>query len=256
MQTPAINQRRQRSPSRIIQPATFQRKPFRAQVSHRRRERKLPIEPRFNIMLVRRNHVQAASHQRPYVRREKLVRYALLLISRVNKKWRDPQSRQDQCRSDSAPSSPARPAGAPIEMLGPSNGNRHPVPQTRRRVVIMQFTANGFPQALDHLSLRRARGTHLDMRIHCGALNRIRFPVHSSMQQSPHLITSHGRPLKHSARRARARDSLDITVPGGTPVISAISRYDNSSISRSTIASRKSGGSCATQFSKTPARSR
>ena len=44
----------------------------------------------------------------------------------------------------------------------------------------------------------------------------------------------------------RARASRDITVPTGTPTTSAISRYDKSLISRSTIASRNGSGSSAT----------
>src|SRR6516165_3775957 len=45
---------------------------------------------------------------------------------------------------------------------------------------------------------------------------------------------------------ARARASRDMTVPTGTPVTSAISRYERSLISRSTIASRNGAGSSAT----------
>ena len=62
------------------------------------------------------------------------------------------------------------------------------------------------------------------------------------LEQQASVVAAHGRPplvrTTSSCRALRARASLDITVPSGRPQASAISRYDNPSISRSTIISR------------------
>src|SRR5437588_7115904 len=53
-------------------------------------------------------------------------------------------------------------------------------------------------------------------------------------------------PPRALARRSRARDKRDITVPIGAPVMSLIWRYDISFSSRSTKTSFSSGGSAST----------
>src|ERR1700760_1931057 len=72
----------------------------------------------------------------------------------------------------------------------------------------------------------------------------IELAVEQSVQQHFFVGTCAHRVCSSSAPSiCRARASRDITVPTGTPVISAICLYDNSSSSRSTNVSRNGSGS-------------
>src|SRR5712691_939353 len=72
--------------------------------------------------------------------------------------------------------------------------------------------------------------------------------VEQRMNQLAHCIARHTgtfrtRADRHSIRRARARESRDITVPRGADIAAAISLYENSSSSLITTTSRYSAGS-------------
>src|SRR5438874_7458047 len=104
--------------------------------------------------------------------------------------------------------------------------------------VIMHLAADSIAHVLQFIEIFRARGASVYMRKESCPLYRIDFVIHSGVQQRLHFIAGHGcsfparRPpdrlfsaelFRHSASRARARARRDITVPRGTPVISALS---------------------------------
>src|SRR5262249_11428330 len=90
-----------------------------------------------------------------------------------------------------------------------------------------------------------------DMGLHVMGMAGIELIVDERVQQHFGFVAGHfGCPsaasqASRSMERARAR--RDITVPTGAPTTSAISRYDRSLISRSTITSRNTSGSAATK---------
>src|SRR4029078_7233920 len=99
--------------------------------------------------------------------------------------------------------------------------------------------------------LRRTTRATLQMRLNIVAVPAIELAVEEGVKQDFGFCASHvGSPSSaiHAFRSMeRARAKRDITVPTGAPTTSAISRYDKSLISRSTIASRNGSGSSATR---------
>src|SRR6266700_4849872 len=89
------------------------------------------------------------------------------------------------------------------------------------------------------------------MHLHIARMPGIELAVEEGMEQNFGFVAGHvGGPSSaiHAFRSMdRARAKRDITVPTGTPTTSAISRYDKSLTSRSTIASRNELGSSATR---------
>src|SRR4051812_20973276 len=90
--------------------------------------------------------------------------------------------------------------------------------------------------------LRRAVLTTGNMCFDVAGARHVEFAVDQAMQKHLCFIARHcafSSIASHAARNIeRARASRDITVPTGTPAISAISLYERSLTSRSTIVSR------------------
>src|SRR6185437_2849146 len=114
----------------------------------------------------------------------------------------------------------------------------------------------GARRFLDPAQLRLQRaafGAAVEMRRDRGGVAGVEFAVDVGLHQQPKLLVTivvHAPPaFANRAKLRRARHSRDITVPIGTPAISAMARYGISSRSHNTTISRCSTGSAASRAS-------
>src|SRR5262245_33317235 len=106
-----------------------------------------------------------------------------------------------------------------------------------------QPIADQIAQRLHAIAFRRQRRVHGDRAFKLERVSRIELAIHVGMYQQ---IVGHGSSTPRAAiTRLRARASRDITVPIGTPVTPAMSRYSRPFTSRSTSVSRNDTGSAA-----------
>ncbi len=124
----------------------------------------------------------------------------------------------------------------------------------RRRGLFQVGVRHRVTHGAERFELLGAAGATRHMRLDVARMSGVELAVDQRMQQDFAFGAVHdtapgvepSAPF-HAARSIeRARASRDITVPTGTPATSAISWYDNSLTSRSTMASRNGCGSAAT----------
>src|SRR5262249_5198344 len=126
-----------------------------------------------------------------------------------------------------------------------------PPAQARGRRKMQLRDRHGLPPPAISAQLRGATGAILHMHSHFARVAGPDPAPHSTAKQDFGFTAVHfGVPSSATQAwrsKERARAKRDITVPRGTPTTSAISRYDKSLISRSTIASRNGCGRSATR---------
>src|ERR1700675_2760475 len=121
-------------------------------------------------------------------------------------------------------------------------------PEARPRLIIEPTATHSRSERPQIFYRASARLAALHMLFDFNAAHQIQLSIHVSVEKHLSIVATHAAPpwraLPRSAicNRLRARASLDITVPKGTPAIPPISLYDKPSNSRSTIASRNSTG--------------
>src|SRR5262249_2018750 len=123
-------------------------------------------------------------------------------------------------------------------------------PQLRGRHLCMDRTK----LAQVHATTR----TSCDMGFHLPRKPGIELVIKEGASENFRFLAGHDSypSASHAVRRMeRARARRDMTVPTGAPITSAMSRYDRSLISRSTITSRNGSGSAATRRWMVPASS-
>lgn len=236
-----VHERGCRSPVEIIETTAHQGKAARAQIGNRWRKIEFAKEPGLHGVLIGGSHIEEViAHEGSHM----AVNH--LLDGAIGVRGREPYQ-----RDPAADGNHHRRCGCPSQQPMGRNPPPRLLRNMRAQTIGCRMIGNRANESTERLTLgdsTAAEGASSQMIANLPIGRGVEFAIEIGVDVAVDSLAGHSTPstlgsaFNSSRSRSRPRAMRDITVPIGTCTTDAISLYDMPSISRRTMASRKSTG--------------